>query len=87
MLDKRLLGREYICGNDYTIADMACYPWINPYSKAPLDLTPFPEVRRWHEVIAQRPATQRAYARGASLRREAPMTEQERKILFNQRAR
>jgi GST-like protein len=67
---------------------MACYPWIDPYrKKAPLDLTAFPEVQRWHEAIAQRPATQRAYERGRSLERTGEMTEKERKILFGQRAR
>src|SRR5690606_6855988 len=38
VLDKRLAGRAFIAGDDYSIADMACYPWINPYDKAPLDL-------------------------------------------------
>src|SRR3546814_2235892 len=62
VLDKRLAGREFIAGDEYTIADMACHPWINPYEKAPLDLEPFPEIRRWHAAIAARPATKRAYA-------------------------
>ncbi|HET6905473.1 MAG TPA: glutathione binding-like protein [Rhodanobacteraceae bacterium] len=87
VLDKRLRDRQFIAGDEYTIADMACYPWINPYSRAPLDLSPFPEVRRWHAAIARRPATQRAYERGESLRRAGPMTEEERSILFGQRAR
>ena len=87
VLNARLRSRQFICGDEYTIADIACYPWINPYEKAPLDLTPFPEVRRWHEAIAQRPATQRAYARGRALERSGEMSEKERKILFGQRAR
>ena len=87
VLNTRLRGREFIVGNEYSIADMACYPWISPYSKAPLDLTPFAEVQRWHAAIAQRPATRHAYERGASLRREGPMTDEEKKILFGQRAR
>jgi len=86
VLDKHLRDREFIAGGEYTIADMACYPWIDPYSKAPLDLTPFAEVRRWHAAIAQRPATQRAYALGHSLRR-GEMSEDEKRILFGQRAR
>ncbi|HVU82585.1 MAG TPA: glutathione S-transferase C-terminal domain-containing protein, partial [Rhodanobacteraceae bacterium] len=45
VLNRRLAGRAFITGDDYTIADMACYPWINPYDKAPLDLEPFAEVR------------------------------------------
>ncbi|MBS0433187.1 MAG: glutathione S-transferase N-terminal domain-containing protein [Proteobacteria bacterium] len=82
VLDKRLQGRRFIAGEAYTIADMACYPWINAYPKAPLDLTPFPDLRRWHEAIAQRPATQRAYARGHAFERGGDMGEEERKILF-----
>jgi GST-like protein len=88
VLDRRLQGRAFIAGDDYTIADMACYPWINPYTKAPLDLTLFPEVRRWHAAIAARPATQRAYARGDEVRppTDAPMSEAEKRVLFGQGA-
>jgi GST-like protein len=82
VLDKRLHGREYICGDDYTIADMACYPWINPYDKAPLDLGPFAEVRRWCETIRARPATARAYAQGDFRQPQTQMSEAERAILF-----
>lgn len=89
VLNHRLRGRAFLTGDDYTIADMACYPWVNPYSKAPLDLAPFAEVRRWHEAIAARPATRRAYAREGEVNRNAgrPMSEEEKKILFGQGAR
>ncbi len=87
VLNVRLRAREFIAGDEYTVADMACYPWIDPYKKAPLDLAPFPEVRRWHAAIAQRPATRRAYERGRALERGGEMSEEERKILFGQRAR
>ena len=89
VLNRRLAGREFITGDDYTIADMACYPWIDPYSKAPLDLAPFAEVRRWRDAIAIRPATQRAYAREKEVNRNAgaPMSDEEKKILFGQGAR
>jgi GST-like protein len=83
VLDRHLAGREYICGNEYTIADMACYPWINPYSKAPLDLEPFAQVRRWQTAIAARPATVRAYAQG-DFRQQTEMTDAERRVLFGQ---
>ena len=82
VLDKRLHGREYICGNEYSIADMACYPWIDPYEKAPLDLTAYAEVRRWRETIRARPATARAYAQGDFRERQTQMSEAERAILF-----
>ena len=89
VLDRRLAGRAFITGDDYTIADMACFPWINAYDKAPLDLGPFAEVRRWHAAIAARPATQRALARGPEVKPSAgqPMGEEEKRILFGQGAR
>ena len=67
VLDKRLAGREFIAGETLTIADIACHPWIDAYTKAPMDLAPHAEVRRWHEAIAARPAVQRAYAIAGSL--------------------
>jgi GST-like protein len=89
VLDRQLAGRAFIAGDDYSIADMACYPWINPYTKAPLDLTPFAQVQRWHAAIAARPATLRAYAKGEAIRpaSAAPMTDEEKRILFGQGAR
>ena len=88
VLDKQLNGRAFITGEDYTIADMACYPWINPYIKAPLDLEPFANLRRWHAAIAARPATVRAYAHAATVNPQAgkPLSEEERRILFGQGA-
>ena len=84
VLDRRLSGRDFIAGADYSIADMAAYPWINPYLKAPLDMTPFPQVQRWHAAIAARPATQRAYALTTQINPDAgkPLSEDERKQLF-----
>jgi hypothetical protein len=73
----------------YGIADMACHPWIDPYDKAPLDLAPFAEVRRWHAAIAARPAAKRAYAlsRTVNPRAGAPLSGEERRVLFGQAAR
>ncbi|MCD9047178.1 glutathione binding-like protein [Luteimonas sp. MHLX1A] len=87
VLDRRLEGRAFIAGDDYTIADMAAYPWINVYAKAPIDLSPFAEVRRWHASIAERPATQRAYALAKQVNPNAgqPMSEEEKKVLFGRR--
>ncbi|MCD9032808.1 glutathione S-transferase N-terminal domain-containing protein [Luteimonas sp. Y-2-2-4F] len=87
VLDTRLQGRDFIAGDDYSIADMAAYPWIGVYDKAPIDLTPYPEVRRWQAAIAARPATQRAYARAQEVNPDAgkPIGEDEKKILFGQK--
>jgi GST-like protein len=87
VLDRRLAGRAFLAGDDYTIADMACHPWIDPYNRASLDLAAYPEVRRWHAAIAARPATQRAYALAATVNPDAgkPMGEEERRTLFGKR--
>lgn len=87
VLDRRLQGREFIAGDAYSIADMACHPWINPYAKAPLELASFSNVRRWHAAIAARPAAQRAYALAKQVNPDAgkPMGEEEKRILFGQR--
>ncbi len=55
-------GRHYICGDEYSIADMACYPWMAGHQKHGQQLDGVPQLERWVERIAARPATQRAYA-------------------------
>lgn len=84
VLDKRLQGRAFLLGDDYTIADMASYPWIDPYKTAPIDLDPYPEVRRWCAAIRTRPATGRAYALTKQVNPQAgqPLSEEARKALF-----
>ena len=84
VLDKRLAGRAFLVGDDYTIADMACYPWIDPYRTAPIDLDPYAEVRRWCDAIRARPATARAYALTKQVNPQAgqPLSEDARKALF-----
>src|SRR5690554_5875396 len=61
VLNKHLADREFIA-DDYSIADMACYPWVASHERQSQDLNTFPELKRWYETISQRPATQRAYA-------------------------
>ncbi|OAI26144.1 thiol:disulfide oxidoreductase [Methylosinus sp. R-45379] len=86
VLDKRLAGRDYIA-DDYSIADMAAYPWIVPYERQGQSLDDFPNVRRWFEAMRARPAVERAYAKGEALSRPRDgFTEEERKILFGQTA-
>ena len=85
VLDKRLADRPFVAGADYTIADMACYPWIVPYERQGMRLEDFPQLRRWFDAIAARPATQRAYARGEPYRSHSDTTSEEgRRILFGQ---
>ena len=89
VLDKRLAGRAFITGDDYGIADMAAYPWINVYASAPLDMQPYPEVQRWQAAIAARPATQRAYALSTQVNPDAgkPMSDAQKAVLFGQGTR
>jgi GST-like protein len=86
VLDRRLEGRDFIAG-DYSIADMACYPWIVPHEAHGQDLNDFPNLKRWFESIAARPATIRAYEKGGEVRSyAAPMTDEQRSVLFGQTA-
>jgi len=62
VLNKRLADRAFITGRKYTIADMACYPWILPEGQGQ-DIADFPHLARWLETISKRPATVRAYAK------------------------
>lgn len=85
VLDKRLAGRDFIVGREYTIADMACYPWIIAQRQGQ-DIEDFPNVKRWHASIKARPATARAYALVKQVNPNAGgiRTEEERKVLFGQ---
>ena len=59
VLEKQLAGREFICG-DYSIADMASWPWVNQHHDYLGELQQFPGIYAWHERILKRPAVQRA---------------------------
>jgi GST-like protein len=86
VLDRRL-GPEPFLAGEYSIADMAAYPWIVPHEAQGQNLKDFPNVERWFEAIAARPAVRRAYAAGAHLQRErSGFTDEERRILFGQTA-
>src|SRR6516162_6217571 len=87
VLDRRLADRQFIAG-DYSIADMASYPWIVPYERQGQKLEDFPHLKRWFEAIKARPATQRAYDRAKEINPNPPatMTEEAKKVLFGQTA-
>lgn len=87
VLNKRLEGRDYICG-DYSIADMACIGWARGWEKQGQDLKQFPNVARWLETMLARPAVQRGIKVGEELRNPAGIsTPEEKAILFGQKAR
>jgi GSH-dependent disulfide-bond oxidoreductase len=85
VLNKRLTDREFLAGA-YSIADIACYPWIVPHERQGQKLEDFPHLKRWFEAIRERPATLRAYERGKSISTNTTMTEEAKKILFGQTA-
>lgn len=62
VLDEQLAQNEYIAGANYTIADMAIYPWVTLYRGHQQDLGQVPHVRRWYNQLKQRPALRRGYA-------------------------
>lgn len=84
VLDERLAG-NFIAG-EYSIADMACYPWIVPYSTQQQNLDDFPNLKRWFDNIASRPAVIKAYEKGRAIAGEPTLTEESKKILFGQSA-
>jgi GST-like protein len=85
VLDRRLADRPFVAG-EYSIADMAAYPWIVPYERQQQNLDDFPNLKRWFEAIQARPAVERAYARAAEINSQPTMTEEAKKIMFGQTA-
>jgi len=86
VLNKRLEGRDYVA-KDYSIADMAIYPWIVPWEKQGQKLSDFPNLKSWFEKMAQRPGVKRAYEVAGTINTESTMTDEAKKILFGQSAR
>ena len=84
VLNKKLCEREFIVG-EYSIADIASYPWIRP-ERQQQNIDDFPHLKRWKEAIQARPATVRAYAKAKEINPAAgtPATADERKVLFGQ---
>jgi len=85
VLDNQLASREFVAGN-YSIADMAAYPWIVPHQRQQQDLNDFPHIKRWFEAVQARPAVIRAYEKGKAINTKPTIDEQSRKILFGQNA-
>ncbi|RDU96406.1 glutathione binding-like protein [Trinickia dinghuensis] len=81
VMDKQLGESAYLAGDDYTIADIAAFPWTRSWKNQGLDLADFPNVERWHEAIAARPAVQRGVEVLASARKPV-MDEKAKEMLF-----
>jgi GSH-dependent disulfide-bond oxidoreductase len=88
VLNKRVADRPYLAG-DYSIADIATYPWARLWGRQGQDIAQFPHMKRWLDAIAARPAVQRGLAIRSEDRGRVDLAKDEeaRKILFGQRAR
>jgi GST-like protein len=84
-LERRLEGREFIL-DDYSIVDMACWPWILIAKAMGQPLDDFPNVTRWRQTVKERPAVQRGVDLGKDYRRNEAPDDEQRRILFNQTA-
>ena len=87
VLDRRVADRPFAAG-EYSIADMAIYPWIVPYERQGQNLDDFPNLKRWLNAIRERPAVMRAYekAKAVNPKPSGIRTAEERAILFGQTA-
>jgi GST-like protein len=87
VMDKRLADRPFL-GGEYSIADMACYPWVVPHERQGQKIADFPHLKKWLDTIAARPAVKRAYDHVATVNpgHAGIRTAEERAILFGQTA-
>ncbi|MDI5933243.1 glutathione S-transferase N-terminal domain-containing protein [Halomonas sp. M4R5S39] len=87
VLDRRLDDHEHVGGDDYSIADMAIYPWVRSWDKQGQDIEEYPNVLRWMRAIEARPAVRRAYALVEDINPGdgVEMDEEARQYLFGQR--
>jgi len=82
LLDDRLRDRDFIAG-DYSIADMAAYPWIRRMERESSQLDSFPNLNQWHETISRRSAVERAYEHAAAINTKPTISEASRKVLLS----
>ncbi len=82
VLEARLSKAKWLAGEEYSIADIATFPWIRNADSRGVDLADYPGVKRWHDAIAARPAVERGVAVLAENRRKGPMSQAERENMF-----
>jgi GST-like protein len=92
VLNNQLYHHRYVAGDEYTIADMICYPWTVNWEGQGQDIEQFRHFKRWFEELGERPAVQRGMAAGSDMQNDfSKLTDAERdalrKLLYNQRAR
>jgi GST-like protein len=86
VLDNQLKGRDFIV-DDYSIADMACYPWVVLHERQRQNLDEFPEVKKWFERIRSKKTVIQAYAKGKDISRGPVVDDESKKFLFGQGAK
>ena len=84
VMNKRLADRPFLAG-EYSIADMACWPWVVPYERQGQKLEDFPHLKRWFEAMGARPAVMKGFAVDSELRKPV-MDDEAKKVLFGQKA-
>jgi GST-like protein len=82
VLEVRLKQSAYLAGDEYSIADIATFPWIRSPERRGIDLDTSPSVKRWHDAIAARPGVERGVAVLADRRRVGQISETERENMF-----
>jgi len=92
VLNNQLYQNRYICGDDYTIADMICYPWTVNWAGQGQDINEFKYFKRWFEEMSDRPGVKRGTAVGSDMNNDYSSLSKEeikslRGLLYNQRAR
>ncbi len=82
VLDKRLAASPYVACGEYTIADMAIWPWLRSHERQGVRMDDYPHVQRWFGELDARPAVQRALQVLAERRRTTPFTPAQREVMF-----
>jgi GST-like protein len=83
VMDVRLRDREFLAG-DYSIADIASFPWVKPYRRLGNDLNRFENVRRWFDAMKQRPAVRKGIDLGSDWKRNESQDDKARALMFGQ---
>ncbi len=86
VLDRHLAAHPFVA-DTYSIADIACYPWIVPHEKQGQNLDDFPNLKRWFHAIAAMPSVQRAYDKARQLNNAPTVDADAHKVLFGQTAK
>ncbi|WP_273048717.1 glutathione binding-like protein [Pseudoalteromonas sp.] len=84
VMDKQLAQTEYLAGNFYSIADIACYPWIRIHAFQSIDIEKFSNLKRWLNNIKTRPSTIKAFEVASRINTQPTVNEKASHLLFNQ---